>query len=68
MIESIQLLHYKSLRQDRLISNSVVYSEDLRQMADAELVIFYGQDSSGTDVKQTILHRKAKYTVKSAVN
>ncbi|RYO84286.1 hypothetical protein DL764_009356 [Monosporascus ibericus] len=60
VIESIQLLHYKALRQDRSVSDSVIYSEDLTQVGTAELVIFYGEDSSGTDVKQTTLHLDMK--------
>ncbi|KAK6534828.1 hypothetical protein TWF281_006128 [Arthrobotrys megalospora] len=55
-VESIQLLHYKASNREYLPTDYAVYPKDLSPLNSAELVIFYTQTPSNSDITRTILY------------
>lgn len=58
-IESIQLLHYKSLEDGHVLTDLAVPKSALSYLDSSEIVIFYDQQepqTAGGDINRTILH------------
>ena len=58
-IDSIQLLHYRSLDCSRLVDDRAMPRADLSCLASSELVVFYDQQeltALDEDIGRTVLH------------